>query len=397
MKGLFRVVSKKSGETIKHYSYRSILDSEKEELRDNADIEMYCCCREDINIQQKIAKNLVIYNANNGMKLEHSEGCPKHSNYSGTSEYDTGWKEDDENGNKEYTVRVDVNLPTINTGRETPIDNDEPQIDRRAKGVHGEHGVTEGKTTILGLSTKINMITWKRIVEKDKKLPTNSQEFYKKIYGTLNQIKISGKKKTLQEIYNGKIDLSKMKPLKDYSYFYLIYTGYEEKEYEKGVTKFFLKGKDTFGKEKKFYADPNIFTDIWNNLKVKDGTIILTGFAYKATQKSSILTLSDFNLFAVNKLGLYSESGYEIEAYDFLCNKGRIFYKPYSSLPEYENMLPDIIVIDRDKAIIGEIFGMNTDEYLAKRKRKIQVANNISEIYDFWKWDAYLGQELLEP
>jgi predicted nuclease of restriction endonuclease-like RecB superfamily len=60
-------------------------------------------------------------------------------------------------------------------------------------------------------------------------------------------------------------------------------------------------------------------------------------------------------------------------------------------------MLPDIIVIDRDKAIIGEIFGMNTDEYLAKRKRKIQVANNISEIYDFWKWDAYLGQELLEP
>lgn len=397
MNGLFKVVNKKSREIIQYHSYRSILDNEKEELRNNSDIEMYCCCREDIDIQQKIAKNLVIYNANNGMKLEHSEGCPKHNNYSGTSEYDTGWKEDEENGNTEYTVRVYINLPNINNGEEIQINNDDPQIDRRAKRIQGEHGVTEGRTTVLGLSTKINMITWKRIIEKDGKLPTNSQEFYKKIYGTLNQIKISGKKKTLQEIYNGKIDVSKMKHLKDYGYFYLIYTGYEEKKYEKGVTKFFVKGRDTFGNEKKFYADPNVFMDIWDKLKVKNETIILTGFAYKSTQKSSILTLSDFNLFAVNKLGLYSESSYEIEGYDFLCDRERLFYKPYSSLPEYENMLPDIILIDRDKPIIGEIFGMNTDDYLAKRERKIQLAENISEIYDFWKWDAYLGQELLEP
>jgi hypothetical protein len=383
----------------KEYFYTTITDRKKLELKqrlDKNEIKLYCCCEN--NIQQKISASLVIYNAKHNE--EHSSNCYKHKNYVGTSIYDQGWKED---ADGHYIVRLTDLFPTNKP--QAPIvsstDSDESGTNSNEEDpriyIPSSNQTQKGHVTIFGFATKLNMIAWERFA-KEGIIPANPYDMGKKVYGLLRSIRLTSHRKPLQDRFYKKSFIRDMKPNKDIAFFYMLWQGTEEKNYKNGKTKHFLVVKDNFEKEHRFYVDKALYEDKWNSLgSIRSDQYIAAGFAYKATSDATILTVSDFAIFPISNEGLYVESSFERTAYEFLCQRKRLFFKPYSNLAEYGNKRPDLILIDREKPIIGEVFGRNTEDYLREREVKLHLAEQLKDDYDFWKWDAYLNEEIQEP
>lgn len=365
-------------------------------IRNNKDISLYCDCN-NLQIEMKVAKNddsYYLHNAKHGFTNKHDQKCIKFSNYTGKSEYDTGWKKEGDT----FTATLDADI--FDTGREEDSDLGAVVSQRsytpRAMGYINTN-TQKGEVTLLGLVAKLNLISWKRCT-RNGKLPDSLEEFLRKVYGTMQKIKLTNKRvESLQEINYGSIKTDDMQAKKTFLFVYMRLLKVEPDQYNEN--RVLIHCRNSFGDNKKFYYDKRKFHEIYNSVRFENLTrqiVFVGGFVYKATGRSSILTFSSMCMFVTIKLGLYCESSYELETYNRLCDNNRLFYKPYTSIPEYGDLKPDIIFLDTEKPTIGEIFGFNSSEYLKERERKLRLAEDLKESYSFWKWDPYSNESFPE-
>ncbi|HHT7008767.1 TPA: hypothetical protein ACTZ3A_001306 [Bacillus cereus] len=381
MNGSFKVVDASTKRVIKIYSYGTVTDTEKNKLRENDKIRMFCCCGKG-DIEQRISSDLKIYNAVNG--AVHELDCYKHHDYQ-PIDYKSGWGEEMQDGKIVYTANLGGLIPE--NKKETILVDDRIGTTSNM-GNNASTQKVEGKVTIRGFCTRLNLMTWKKYRYFQAKEKVSIEEFGKKIFTMSSKIQISSKKQFLGDLWFKKSKVKTLHPKKDSLFIYMNYIDYEEKEY--GVK---VQCVDNFGQKHFFFVEKDVLDDKLKKERVINGTMIISGFVYRKKLNSEVLYLGEFSLFKVNKYGLFSESSHEIEVYEEMTNKGIPFYKPFEGLLEFNDYKADFI-IDSTKKIVGEVFGVNTEEYLIDRERKIQLMNNLKDTYDFWYWDAYAGKSM---
>ena len=91
-------------------------------------------------------------------------------------------------------------------------------------------------------------------------------------------------------------------------------------------------------------------------------------------------------------MGLYGESSYERNLFNILSEQNRLFYKPYKEIDEY-GYTPDIIFLDTKKPTIGEIFGMDHEDYKILKDKKLERGKSLKN-YNFWYWDAFKNKNI---
>lgn len=379
---------------IRYLFFSNLSDKLLAYIKDDDFISLYCDCIDE-QIELKVGKReetYYLYNAKQGYRNKHDPKCPRYSNYIGKTEYDTGWKQDED----AFTATLDSDIFNMCEEEEPGVDAPPQPYTPRAKG-YINPTTQKGEVTLLGLVTKLNLIAWERC-SRIGKLPDSLEEFLKKVYGAMKKIKLTNKRvESLQEINYGSIKTVDMKVKKTFIFVYMRLLTVENDQYNENRVVIYC--RNSFGDEKKFYHDKTKFYEVYNNMRFENLTrqiVFVGGFVYKATDRSSILTFSSMCIFVTNKLGLYCESSYELETYNKLCDNNRLFYKPYTSLSEYGDLKPDIIFLDTEKPTIGEVFGFNSPEYLEERERKLQLAENLKESYGFWRWDAYNNEVITE-
>lgn len=71
--------------------------------------------------------------------------------------------------------------------------------------------------------------------------------------------------------------------------------------------------------------------------------------------------------------------------------------KCLSRMPIWTNRskyVPDIIFTEREKDMFGEVFGMEGNEdYNLKKVKKMKIAQDCKDKYDFWYWDITKSKE----
>lgn len=391
----------------KKYRYNSIKEEEKRnilKLQNSSLVEIYCCCFK--KVKQRIKTNLVIYNAKNNEL--HNHNCCRYKLYSNQAEYVSGWKEED-NGN--YIIHLKKQSQKTNIENDFKIlgmDNDltSDQYNNENQPIISLTHINEkqkGNVTVLGLITRLNLMVWEEFAEKGD-YPDNPYKMLRKIYGFLGKIYLQKNAQSLQNLVitkkENKIEKAQSQNIE--FFFYLLFDKVEEKVYENGAVKYFIHA--TY----KFNDDPNkkpnsyrFYLSEHDYLRIKEETVNISfnymiGGFLKATRRSSIFDCYLIEVFKVTKNGLYCESSYEKEVYEYLVDQNRKFYKPYYCMIDYNNYIPDLFFIDQDPPIIGEIFGLNTEEYLEKRSLKIEWAKKNSHIFGFQYWDAYTGISHIE-
>ena len=85
------------------------------------------------------------------------------------------------------------------------------------------------------------------------------------------------------------------------------------------------------------------------------------------------------------------DSGYEEIIEARLCEQARSFVKPLRFDAE-EDTFPDFVLTDVDgrESVPMEVFGMNTEEYAARRDAKTELYNREYGPDGWWSWDATL-------
>jgi hypothetical protein len=375
---LFSVLDRKTGKLIQRLSFSTTDESDRQKLRDKMDnIIIQCCCRN--KVEMKISSKFYFYSVRKAVK--HHEHCTKFSNYQSISIYDKGWKSDDE-GN--HVVRLVSLLPQK--------EKEAGEMGEKRSRVYTNTSITNGRVEIFGLISKINMMTWERMACSYRKTPNSLEDFGKSLYHTLRSIRPTGMNKTLLEMEYKKSNEKDMKEQKDVAFIYMYV---EELEQREGYC--LLRVRDRFGSTFRFYVNEEEYKQELQKERGHSDMLVVGGFIYKHSKGAKILTLGKFALIPISKHGLFVESSYEKQVYELLTEAKRVFYKPYLELEEYGGKKPDLILLDGTKKVIGEIFGMNSREYLWNRHEKMVIANQIKYLYDFWKWDAYKGEPLILP
>ena len=389
MKGnsFFKVIDIKTRKVHARYRYDDATEPQKRWLKkrmNQKEIILKCGCSAEI--EQRIRVNdLAIYNATN--KTKHDESCTKNSTYVSHSQYLKGLKENEDG--------FDAHVAGIygNQKRERPeTDNEKPN---RIAITSTNTSVKQGELTPFGFATLLNMMAWEHAVIKEERLIQDHQDMLRKIYGQSNKFNLYISPRTKKSLKDLAFNSKKIKNMKEKKDFFYVYMKLEEKFEKKYGDKLvhFVKALNGNGYHTNFYIDPEEYESELMKERGHSLEYFIAGFAYKSTPNASILTLRNFALVPITRQGLFVESSYEKEAYEFFCNHNQLFYKPYKDIPEYEKKIPDVMFIKGEERIIGEVFGMNTEDYLRAREEKLRLAEEMKDSYGFWKWDV--GQEPL--
>lgn len=357
---------------------------------------LYCNC---LYPQQKIE----LYFSADGrivpmhQKYQHAEFCPKSELSKQMAQYNSAFGYMDDEQQK---IRVNVSLDFSKKKREEVcggpfVTYKKPQTTR--------------KMTVTAMIKKLNMLTFQIMASstKEEEYP-GLEDFCRWVIWKEKDIFISNEK-SLRDL-SVEVDGKK--------FFYGKYEGARETSatYLQLGTKIFYSKKDkNTGKYKKETYLLNMsynkdglelayeeFEKTYNGLTVtaameRGYNIVCSGFYTREGKYNKCL---DVHFILVNKGGLFSESKYEVEMYDYILdylNENHlktkyIFYKPWEfGWSIYKNhYLEDGIIYNKetDETYYVEVFGMNTPEYLETKMRKEQLAEK-----QLIKWNAFLKED----
>lgn len=392
------VVTYQNNKKKSFFKYNDISDEIRKRLRSQfiaGTITIECCCQE--KIEQGVSKIFSIYNLSKNKP--HARNCCKFMHYSNSSEYEQGWKEEEDG---HFTIRLqeeDVKKPPAKEkvvgSMMSPGATANDQQEKKEKGSSpAGSSKTKGQVTLLGLATKLNMMAWERKAEQSN-LPTHPFQLLHQVYGLLNKVHLRKGDAGLQAAFitnhsAATPDLLTKRGL----FFYLLFSNVvERKSARTGKPVYYVHGNYKLGskvEEYRFLINHSMFEQAQEWKRSGEGYMIC-GFAhpYVKAHPQILFTCKEMVAFKVTQQGLYYESNYEKKAYEYFISQKRLFIKPYRNMIEYEDRRPDAIFIDRNPMVLGEIFGMNTDAYLLKRKKKIACAQKNANLYGFWYWDAF--------
>jgi hypothetical protein len=82
------------------------------------------------------------------------------------------------------------------------------------------------------------------------------------------------------------------------------------------------------------------------------------------------------------------DSRYEKEVALELMRRGRWFKKPLRYDAGLDMVHPDFVLLDTSEPVVIEVYGMNTPEYLARKKEKQSIYSGKEYPFECWDWDA---------
>lgn len=363
----------------------------KAELETN-NAHLYCnCLYPTSKIELHVKKDYSI--APIKQHCKHNDSCPKSELAKQMAIYNSAFKYKDE-----YQKDIIVNVS---------LDFSKKKRREVCGGTYQSYKapITNHKMTVTALIKKLNMITF-----QDAAFSTNAtqylcfEDFCRWVNWKTKHIYIS-EYKTLRNLsikQDGK------------QFFYGEFNEYKctSKIYVQLVTTIYTSSKN---KEKNEYENLSViykmsfnkdgielafkeFENTYNGMTIESAKsqgyrIVCSGFY---TKENGYYKCLDVHFILVNQYGLFSESKYEADMYDYICEylntnnlKERyIFYKPWEfGYSIYENhYLEDGIIYDKfaDESYYVEIFGMNTPDYLKTKAHKELLAKD-----RLIKWDAY--------
>ncbi|WP_337018302.1 hypothetical protein [Oceanobacillus massiliensis] len=387
IKKSFFVIEKNNGKVTK-LPYSSIKEYLLLDLKtkiEKGEIKLRCECSDEIELKISNAKSPYLYNATRQYK--HSKDCCRHPEFVGSSPYEKAWSYDEEKGI--HIVRIEgiyyaTQLPEIK------------KTNNKVKNnviYHEGIGSNKGVSTVFGLATKINMMAWEGMVLGNKqRIPIDKYELAKHVYGMASRIKLSSKRKTLNEMFYKQVNIRTVKVKKDV-YFVYMYVDHnrliEEDILHDKTKKDILYCKDAFGKTNRFYVEKEEFEQK-KRIEPHSSEYVVAGFVHKEDLYHKCMTLYNYCLIPVSDRGLYSESSHEKNIYDQLCKKELKFYKPYLPIEEYGGFIPDGLILDKRKDIIFEVFGITgMPSYDIRKKEKIAVSKTekFKSKFNFKYWE----------
>ena len=351
---------------------------------------LICGCRKDVDLEIRISVDGKIYKAENNTSDLHHELCPKSEVYENSKKEKknkSGWDENEDNG--EVNVTLDFSLyPYDESYRENNNNNNNSKA---PKSYNHNSNINQSSISLLSLTAHLNLMAWNRVISRDNKIPDDRYMLLKQVYGSSKAININKKDKSLQDLI---FNYSRDKNIKS-SEARFIY-GYLKDLYSYDMNgDYYIISLYTYDSKRAFdfKVKKTIFDNAKTYLKVGNkNKIAVAGFISKRRNGFTFFNLAMIN---VNDKGLYSESSYEIEFYDYLCNNNILFTKPYYRLLEYENHIPDGIINGKYKNIFIEVFGFNSEDYLKTRSEKIDIINNqLKDTHLLLKWDAYKKEDI---
>lgn len=360
----------------------------------NENIRLFCNCNGVCEYKVRNG-NWAIYPCSQGKQAYHEDWCPKSKVYLNKRDYNAGFLIDDETGE----VQVHLSEPLmhrdqIENGQNGNVPENHVGENRR----YPQH--QQGEISISAMIKKMNMLTFKHVAfykKNDEYLYPKTDVMIKKMFWTENRTRIGTRKKSIA-------DLKRLKDGLEFVYKELA----EIPEYKPDdtITRLVIKEK----KDDKALTVPVYTQELIRALQEYENTyatndlsnknIILAGFRDRFAMYSLRFLL-------VNDYGLFSESDYEVQMYNAICEimnqnrfkkKGVFFYKPF----EYgygaygEKYLEDGIIEfeGTNKKIVIEVYGRNDEDYLERKAIKSQMLSVKNNIYIYIPWEAYNNEPL---
>lgn len=371
--------TKQIREIISYSSSKATNESYLLTLKEEADkrhIQITCCCSNHVPMKVSNTKQPYLYPATRHQP--HAIDCVRNPQYSPQTEYEKAWKYDEEKG--QFMVQVEKPF----SPRKKKESDEREKMEERIYRETQNGGKKKGEVTVFGLSTKLNMMAWQNIVEGKKRLPEGITEVISHMWGASKQIHLSTQQESLQEqfyetyLMKAGNSISKMEPKKDFVFVCMLYQAHyrEDKEASKEVI-----GKKTYNvvygrssvwnKDVGFYVEEIEAFEYEIQKEPHSDLYLLVGFAYReSAYHHRKLTLGRYCLVPITKEGLFVESSIEKNIYESLYHEGRLFIKPYYTIEGYADFIPDYLLLDRRKPVIGEIFGVQNNLKYDERKQE---------------------------
>lgn len=365
----------------------------------NGKVKLFCNCN-GVSEYKVRNGNWAIYPCSQGKQADHEDWCPKSKVFLDKREYNAGFLIDDETGE----VRVHLSEPLMHRDQ----NNDEPDENAPNENVPQNHGgggrrypqYQQGEITISAMIKKMNMLTFKHVAFYKGKNSTGypkTEVMIKKMFWAEKRTRIGARRKSIA-------DLDRQKDGLEFVYKELAEIPPYKEEDE--ITRLVIKKK----KNGKALSVPVYTKELIRALEEYENTyatndlsnrsIILAGFRDKYAMYSLRFLL-------VNDYGLFSESNYEVQMYNAICEimnqngfkeRGAFFYKPFEyGYGAYRDKYLEDGIIEFDgtnKKIVIEVYGRDDKDYLERKKIKSQMLSNKDDIYIYIPWEAYHNEPL---
>lgn len=378
--------SDSSKEKLFYYdvSLDSTRNNLKKDLKEGG--HLYCnCLYPSSKLELKITEDNKIAPMHHHYK--HHDSCPKSELSKKFTPYNSAFKRDEVDGS---VIHANVNLSFARKSRNENQGEHEHYICTTRR------PAANAKMTVFALIKKLNMCTFQDLAfsKKINSYPSieefcrwvnwKTKDIYVRKDKNLKSLSIEeDDKQFFYGIFNNSREISE-------KFMQVILTRYFSRKQDKSYINASSTLKLSYKKEY-FKLALDEFRKTYNNMSVGDAihngyNIICSGF-YTKSKKQYFICL-DLHFILVNRNGLFSESTYEADMYDYVCEylnekelKAKyVFYKPweFGSTIYKNNYLEDGLFHNRenDEQYILEVFGRNDPEYLATKARKESIAKD---------------------
>lgn len=258
MIGYFRVVNK-DGQELARYKYSSITSKQKAFLRGIKNIRCLCCCN-DLNLELKISSDLKIYPAIKDVGNLHDARCPKY---------------------------ID------------PLKEQDWTIIKETYGYYYHQAGTQ--VNAKEYMKMVNTLTYERLISPILRLPDNYEQFNLRQHATLKYIQTPSGDRLYNISTTQNRNVETLPIDKEYFFCGMLTT---VKAIKNNANMISLDILDCFNKKQRFYLDKDMYIIERSNALQNANKILVCGFAYKKTERSKILTISDFALSAISDIGI---------------------------------------------------------------------------------------------
>ena len=359
----------------------------------NEGLRLYCKC--NLECEYRIRNNSwAIYPCSQGNQEKHEDWCSKSLRYQINRGYNSGFLMDEDTGEVQVHLSEALSPPREDDGNVA----DNIEVIHRREGRRYPQD-QQGEISISAMIKKMNMLTFKHVAfsKKDEKSYPKASEMINKMYWASSRTRIGKSRKSIAELTIGQ---NRMKFV------------YEEL---KCLPKFDIGTRNTrlpIKKEKdkvpitipvrttELLRAIGKFENTYGTKNFDGKNIFLAGFRDK-------YGIYNLRFLLVNDYGLFSESTYEVEMYNAICEiingndfkrQGVHFYKPYEyGFGAYEDKYLEDGIIEFDgtnRKIIIEVYGRNDEEYLERKAIKEKMLSLKNNIYTYIPWNAYNNEPL---
>lgn len=137
------------------------------------------------------------------------------------------------------------------------------------------------------------------------------------------------------------------------------------------------------------------FEDALNYSQNDNDDLIVLGIAQPAESKN-YARISSLVVMPVVNGHLPFDSSHEKKLALELIRRHRWFKKPLRYDAGLDMVHPDFVFLDTPEPVVIEVYGMNTPEYLARKKQKQSIYSSEEYPFECWDWDAAQFKDLMQ-